>query len=226
MMLLDDTEALRKRLAKARRAEEKAQRKARAKGVVPRPRVFVLDFHGDLQAHAVASLRQEISSVLQVARKEDEILVRLTHSACNRADVLQRMGGYPDPVQRGVEIPGHDEPLPQGERPAFDPRFVFSWPTHKIAVMGGEQAAKTLLQIQVSAMKSKGLEVPAEEEARLLNEIKSKYEAHTTPYYAAARLWVDAIIDPMDTRKLISEAIHAANHNPVMESFKTGVFQV
>ena len=109
---------------------------------------------------------------------------------------------------------------------AYDPRFIYAWPTAKIAVMGGEQAAKTLLQIQVSAMKSKGLEVPAEEEARLLNEIKSKYEAHTTPYYAAARLWVDAIIDPLDTRKLISEAIHAANHNPVMESFKTGVFQV
>ncbi|HEY0356902.1 MAG TPA: carboxyl transferase domain-containing protein, partial [Flavisolibacter sp.] len=83
---------------------------------------------------------------------------------------------------------------------AYDPRFIYAWPTAKIAVMGGEQAAKTLLQIQVSAMKSKGQEVPAEEEARLLNEIKSKYEAHTTPYYAAARLWVDAIIDPLDTR--------------------------
>ena len=92
--------------------------------------------------------------------------------------------------------------------------------------MGGEQAAKTLLQIQVAAMKSKGKEVSAEEEKKLLNEIKDKYEKQTSVYYAAARLWVDAIIDPLETRKLISEGIKAANNNPDMKEFKVGVFQV
>lgn len=109
---------------------------------------------------------------------------------------------------------------------AYDPRFIFSWPTAKIAVMGGDQAAKTLLQIQVAAMKSKGKEVPADEEKKLLEEIKGKYEKQTTPYYAAARLWTDGIVDPADTRMIISQAIQAANHNPVMPSFATGVFQV
>jgi acetyl-CoA carboxylase carboxyltransferase component len=109
---------------------------------------------------------------------------------------------------------------------AYDPRFIYAWPSAKIAVMGGEQAAKTLLQIQVSAMKAKGKEVPAEEEQALLNTIKGRYDTQTTPYYAAARLWVDAIIDPMETRRVIAEGIAAANHNPDMESFKTGVFQV
>ncbi len=109
---------------------------------------------------------------------------------------------------------------------AYDPRFIYAWPTAKIAVMGGDQAAKTLLQIQVSATKAKGKEVSAEEEKKLLDEIKGRYERQTTPYYAAARLWVDAIIDPVDTRKIISEAISAANHNPQMPEFKTGVLQV
>ena len=109
---------------------------------------------------------------------------------------------------------------------AYDPRFIYAWPTAKIAVMGGEQAAKTLLQIQVAAMKAKGKEVSPEEESRLLNEIKGKYEKQTTPYYAAARLWVDAIIDPVDTRLVISEALHAANQNPEIPSLKVGVFQV
>ena len=109
---------------------------------------------------------------------------------------------------------------------AYDPRFIYAWPTAKIAVMGGEQAAKTLLQIQVAAMKAKGGEVPAEEEQRLLQEIKQRYETQTTPYYAAARLWVDAIIDPKETRRVISEGISAANHNPVTEEMKLGVFQV
>jgi acetyl-CoA carboxylase carboxyltransferase component len=109
---------------------------------------------------------------------------------------------------------------------AYDPRFIYAWPTAKIAVMGGEQAAKTLLQIQVAAMKAKGKEVSQEEETNLLNEIKGKYEKQTTPYYAAARLWVDAIIDPVDTRQVISEALKAANHNPEIPSLKVGVFQV
>ena len=109
---------------------------------------------------------------------------------------------------------------------AYDPRFIYAWPTAKIAVMGGDQAAKTLLQIQVAALKAKGEKITTEDENRLLNEIKDRYEKQTSPYYAAARLWVDAIIDPADTRKIISEGIHAANHNPWMETFRTGVFQV
>src|SRR6187399_749194 len=109
---------------------------------------------------------------------------------------------------------------------AYDPRFIYAWPTAKIAVMGGDQAAKTLLQIQVSAMKSKGKEIAPEQEQKLLNEIKNRYEKQTTPYYAAARLWVDGIIDPADTRKVIAEALHAANNNPEMPAFSTGVIQV
>ena len=109
---------------------------------------------------------------------------------------------------------------------AYDPRFIYAWPSAKIAVMGGDQAAKTLLQIQVSAMKSKGEEIASEQEQKLLNEIKNRYDEQTTPYYAAARLWVDAIIDPAETRKIISEGISAANHNPDMPEMKLGVFQV
>jgi acetyl-CoA carboxylase carboxyltransferase component len=109
---------------------------------------------------------------------------------------------------------------------AYDPRFIYAWPTAKIAVMGGEQAAKTLLQIQVAAMKAKGKEVSAEDEKQLLDEIKGRYEKQTTPYYAAARLWVDGIIDPAETRKVISEGIAAANHNANMDEMRVGVFQV
>jgi 3-methylcrotonyl-CoA carboxylase beta subunit len=109
---------------------------------------------------------------------------------------------------------------------AYDPRFIYAWPTAKIAVMGGDQAAKTLAQIQVAGMKSQGKEVSPAQEQELLNEIKGRYEKQTSPYYAAARLWVDDIIDPVDTRQLISEGIKAANHNPYMRDLKTGVFQV
>jgi acetyl-CoA carboxylase carboxyltransferase component len=109
---------------------------------------------------------------------------------------------------------------------AYDPRFIYAWPTAKIAVMGGDQAAKTLLQIQVSAMKAKGEEIAPEQEQKLLSEIKDRYDQQTTPYYAAARLWVDAIIDPIDTRKVISEGIAAANHNAHIDEMKLGVFQV
>jgi len=109
---------------------------------------------------------------------------------------------------------------------AYDPRFIYAWPSAKIAVMGGEQAAKTLLQIQVATLKAKGKIIDPEEEKKLLKTITERYQKQTTPYYAAARLWVDAIIDPADTRMLISEAIHAANHNNTIEAFKTGVFQV
>jgi 3-methylcrotonyl-CoA carboxylase beta subunit len=109
---------------------------------------------------------------------------------------------------------------------AYDPRFIYAWPTAKIAVMGGDQAAKTLLQIQVAGMKAKGGEVTPQQEKEILDNIKGRYEKQTSPYYAAARLWVDAIIDPRETRRVISEGIFAASHNPHMKEFKTGVFQV
>ena len=109
---------------------------------------------------------------------------------------------------------------------AYDPRFIYAWPSAKIAVMGGDQAAKTLLQIQVASMKAKGKLVSPEEEKKLLDEITQRYSTQTTPYYAAARLWVDAIIDPADTRKLISEGISAADNNPIYPDFKTGLLQV
>ncbi|MEC5144322.1 acyl-CoA carboxylase subunit beta [Chitinophaga sp. 212800010-3] len=109
---------------------------------------------------------------------------------------------------------------------AYDPRFIYAWPSAKIAVMGGEQAAKTLLQIQVAGLKAKGQEISPEEEARLLKEITDKYNAQTTPYYAAARLWVDDIIAPTDTRSRISEGIKAANNARVEEVLNVGVIQV
>ncbi len=109
---------------------------------------------------------------------------------------------------------------------AYEPRFIYAWPSAKIAVMGGEQAAKTLLQIQVASLKAKGELILPEDESQLLNEIKDRYEKQTSPYYAAARLWVDAIIDPAETRNVISQGIAAANHNPIVQPFKTGVFQV
>jgi acetyl-CoA carboxylase carboxyltransferase component len=109
---------------------------------------------------------------------------------------------------------------------AYDPRFIYAWPNAKIAVMSGDSAAKTLLQIQVASEKAKGREVSAEEENKLLSEIKGRYDKQTSPYFAAARLWVDAIIDPIDTRRVIAEGISAANHNPDMSELRTGVFQV
>jgi 3-methylcrotonyl-CoA carboxylase beta subunit len=109
---------------------------------------------------------------------------------------------------------------------AYDPRFIYAWPSARIAVMGGEQAAKTLLQIQVAGLKAKGETISPDVEAELLQRIKGRYEQQTSPYYAAARLWVDAIIDPVDTRKVISEAIYAAQQAPIEKEFKTGVFQV
>jgi 3-methylcrotonyl-CoA carboxylase beta subunit len=108
---------------------------------------------------------------------------------------------------------------------AYDPRFIYAWPTAKIAVMGGDQAAKTLLQIQVASQKAKGLEVSPEQEKELLDRIKERYERTTTPYYAAARLWVDKIIDPTHTRKIISMSIEAANNAPITKPFNAGVLQ-
>jgi acetyl-CoA carboxylase carboxyltransferase component len=109
---------------------------------------------------------------------------------------------------------------------AYDPRFIYAWPTARIAVMGGEQAARTMLQIQVAGMKTKGQEVTPEAEQQLLDKIKSQYEQQTSAYYAAARLWVDEIIDPLKTRMVISEGIAAANQQPRMEAFNMGLLQV
>ncbi|MBI1227390.1 MAG: acyl-CoA carboxylase subunit beta [Bacteroidetes bacterium] len=108
---------------------------------------------------------------------------------------------------------------------AYDPRLIVAWPTAKIAVMGGAQAAKTLLQIQVASLKSKGQEISEEEETKLLEGIQQKYDEQTSAYYAASRLWVDAIIDPTETRQWISTGIEMANHSPI-DRFNVGVFQV
>ena len=109
---------------------------------------------------------------------------------------------------------------------AYDPRFIYAWPNAKIAVMGGEAAAKTLLQIQVAGLKAKGEVIDPEREKEILKEIVDRYDSQTSAYYAAARLWVDDIIDPADTRSVISEGINAANHSQDNKEFKMGVFQV
>jgi acetyl-CoA carboxylase carboxyltransferase component len=107
---------------------------------------------------------------------------------------------------------------------AYDPRLIVAWPGAKIAVMGGAQAAKVLLQIEKASAQTKGLEFSAEDEALLLKTITERYEKQTSSYYAAARLWVDAIIDPMETRKVISMGIEAANNAPVAK-FNPGIIQ-
>jgi len=108
---------------------------------------------------------------------------------------------------------------------AYDPRLIVGWPTAEIAVMGGEQAAKVLLQIELESLKSKGEEISKEKEKELFNNIKKRYDDQIKPYYAASRLWIDAIIDPKDTRKWISMGIEAANKNPEIKEYKTGVIQ-
>lgn len=108
---------------------------------------------------------------------------------------------------------------------AYDPRLIYAWPSAKIAVMGGAQAAKTLLQIQQAGQKAKGEETNKEQEDELLKKISDRYESQTTPYYAAARLWVDGVIDPLETRKVISMGIEAANHAPIEKQFNVGVIQ-
>jgi len=107
---------------------------------------------------------------------------------------------------------------------AYDPRFIVAWPTAKIAVMGGSQAAKVLTQIQVASLKAKGHAPDKEKEDALFEKIKNRYDTQTTPYYAAARLWVDTIINPIETRQFISVAIEAADHGEV-EKFNPGVLQ-
>ncbi len=109
---------------------------------------------------------------------------------------------------------------------AYDPRFIYAWPNAKIAVMGGDQAAKTLMQMRVASLKAKGEEIDPEREKELLAETAAEYAKQSTAYYAAARLWIDEIIDPSTTRARIAEGIAAANHAPIEREWKAGVFQV
>ena len=109
---------------------------------------------------------------------------------------------------------------------AYDPRLIVAWPSARLAVMGGEQAAKVLLHIETASLKKQGEEISIEKEQEILKSIQEKYEAQTSPYYAAARLWTDAIINPLDTRKWISMGIEAANHAPIEKQFNLGVIQV
>tara|TARA_B100000683_G_scaffold117803_1_gene115814 strand:- start:6908 stop:8539 length:1632 start_codon:yes stop_codon:yes gene_type:complete len=108
---------------------------------------------------------------------------------------------------------------------AYDPRLIVAWPTAHLAVMGGEQAAKVLLQIEKASLKSKGEKIDSKMEKELLKTITDKYDKQTSPYYAASRLWTDAIIDPLETRKVISMGIEAANHAPITENYNPGVIQ-
>ena len=108
---------------------------------------------------------------------------------------------------------------------AYDPRLIVAWPTAQIAVMGGAQAAKVLLQIEKASLKSKGEEITPEKESEMLNTITDKYNKQMSPYYAASRLWVDAIIDPLETRKVISMGIEMADQSPIKEAYNVGVLQ-
>lgn len=108
---------------------------------------------------------------------------------------------------------------------AYDPRLIVGWPTAEIAVMGGASAAKTLLQIEVASMKAKGEEITPEREKELFDSIKNRYDSQISPYYAASRLWIDAIIDPVETRKVISMGIEAANNKKADKPYNVGVIQ-
>jgi acetyl-CoA carboxylase carboxyltransferase component len=108
---------------------------------------------------------------------------------------------------------------------AYDPRLIVGWPTAQVAVMGGAQAAKVLLQIEVASLKAKGETITPEREAEMFNRIKSKYDEQTSPYYAASRLWLDAVIDPVDTRKWISLGLEAASNAPAERAYSVGVLQ-
>lgn len=109
---------------------------------------------------------------------------------------------------------------------AYDPRLIAAWPSAELAVMSGASAAKVLLQIETAALKKKGEEITKEKEEALFSKIKSRYDEQISPYYAAARIWTDAIINPLDTRKWVSMGIEAANHAPIEKQFNLGVIQV
>jgi acetyl-CoA carboxylase carboxyltransferase component len=109
---------------------------------------------------------------------------------------------------------------------AYDPRLIVAWPSAELAVMGGTQAAKVLMQIEAAALKNKGEVVDEQKEQELFDKIKARYDEQVSPYYAAARLWTDAVIDPLDTRTWISMGIEAANQAPITQKFNMGVLQV
>lgn len=109
---------------------------------------------------------------------------------------------------------------------AYDPRLIVAWPSAELAVMSGNSAAKVLLQIEKASLEKKGEKITKAKEEELYNKIKSRYDNQTSPYYAASRIWTDAIIDPLDTRKWISMGIEAANHAPIEKPFNLGVMQV
>jgi len=109
---------------------------------------------------------------------------------------------------------------------AYDPRLIVAWPSAELAVMSGNSAAKVLLQIETASLKKKGETITSEKEAELFNQIKSRYDEQVSPYYSAARLWTDAVIEPTDTRDWISMGIEAANHAPIEKTFNMGVIQV
>jgi len=108
---------------------------------------------------------------------------------------------------------------------AYDPRLIYAWPSAELAVMGGSQAAKVLLQIETASLKKKGETLSEEDEKALYDKIKKRYDKQISPYYAASRIWTDGIIDPLETRKVISMGIEAANHSPIKKKFNLGVIQ-
>ncbi|MBU3011687.1 acyl-CoA carboxylase subunit beta [Polaribacter vadi] len=109
---------------------------------------------------------------------------------------------------------------------AYDPRLIVAWPSAELAVMSGNSAAKVLLQIETASLKKRGEEITPEKEAELFDKIKSRYDKQISPYYAAARIWTDAVINPLETRTWISMGIEAANHAPIEKQFNMGVLQV
>ena len=109
---------------------------------------------------------------------------------------------------------------------AYDPRLIVAWPSAELAVMSGNSAAKVLLQIETASLKKRGEEITKEKEAELFNQIKSRYDQQISPYYAAARIWTDAVINPLDTRTWISMGIEAANNAPIVKKFNMGILQV
>jgi acetyl-CoA carboxylase carboxyltransferase component len=108
---------------------------------------------------------------------------------------------------------------------AYDPRLIVGWPTAEVAVMSGAAAAKTLLQIEVASLQAKGEEITPEREKELFDTIKARYDAQISPYYAASRLWLDAIIDPAHTREVLSQGIAMANHKKAEKQYNVGVIQ-
>ena len=109
---------------------------------------------------------------------------------------------------------------------AYDPNLIAAWPSAELAVMSGNSAAKVLLQIETASLKKQGKEITPEVEKEMFDKIKARYDEQISPYYAASRIWTDAVIDPLDTRKWISMGIEAADHAPIEKKFNLGVIQV